>query len=151
MANASNAATVAAELTDRVGGRGATVTDRTDDYALIAIQGPRSAGILAGLTTADLDEVRYYASYPATVAGADALLARTGYTGEDGFEIFVAPGRRRPRLAGADAGGQLRRAGPGRARGAGLAPPRSGHAAVRQRTRQGHDAVRGRPRPGREA
>jgi aminomethyltransferase len=92
VANATNAPAVAAELADRVSGRGATVTDRTADYALIAIQGPLAAGILAGLTTANLGQVRYYASYPATVAGADALLARTGYTGEDGFEIFVAPG-----------------------------------------------------------
>ena len=92
VANAANAPAVAAELADRVSGRGAIVTDRTADYALIAIQGPRSVGILAGLTTADLGQVRYYASYPATVAGADALLARTGYTGEDGFEIFVGPG-----------------------------------------------------------
>ncbi|MGN6791521.1 MAG: glycine cleavage system aminomethyltransferase GcvT [Streptosporangiaceae bacterium] len=91
VANAANAATVAAELIDRVSGRGATMTDRTADYALIAIQGPRSAAILAGLTSADLDTVRYYASYPATVAGVHALLARTGYTGEDGFEIFVGP------------------------------------------------------------
>ena len=91
VANAANAVTVAAELTDRVSGRGATMTDRTADYALIAIQGPLSAAILAGLTSADLDTVRYYASYPATVAGAQALLARTGYTGEDGFEIFVGP------------------------------------------------------------
>ncbi|HUZ51585.1 MAG TPA: glycine cleavage system aminomethyltransferase GcvT [Streptosporangiaceae bacterium] len=91
VANASNAATVAAELTERADGRRATVTDRTTDYALIAIQGPRSAGILAGLTDTDLDRVRYYASYPAKVAGSDALLARTGYTGEDGFELFVRP------------------------------------------------------------
>jgi len=91
VANASNAAVVNAELADRAEGRGATVTDRTADYALIAIQGPRSAAILADLTDADLDQVRYYASYPATVAGSTALLARTGYTGEDGFEIFVDP------------------------------------------------------------
>jgi aminomethyltransferase len=91
VANAANAATVAAELTDRLSGRRATLTDQTADYALIAIQGPRSAGILAGLTSADLDAVRYYASYPTTVAGANALLARTGYTGEDGFEIFLVP------------------------------------------------------------
>jgi aminomethyltransferase len=91
VANAANAETVAAELTERVSGRGATMADRTDDYALIAIQGPRSAAILSGLTDADLDAVRYYASYPATVARASALLARTGYTGEDGFEIFVGP------------------------------------------------------------
>ncbi|HEX9065439.1 MAG TPA: glycine cleavage system aminomethyltransferase GcvT [Streptosporangiaceae bacterium] len=91
VANASNAATVAAELTERASGRGATVTDRTDDFALIAIQGPRAAGILAGLTDISLDDVRYYASYPARVAGRQVLLARTGYTGEDGFELFTAP------------------------------------------------------------
>jgi aminomethyltransferase len=43
------------------------------------------------LTDTDLEAVRYYASYPATVAGASVLLARTGYTGEDGFELFIAP------------------------------------------------------------
>jgi len=91
VANASNAATVAGELTERAAGRGAAVTDRTTDYALIAIQGPRAAGILAKLTSTDLDQVRYYASHQATVAGRGALLARTGYTGEDGFEIFVSP------------------------------------------------------------
>jgi aminomethyltransferase len=91
VANASNAATVAAELGQRASGYDATVTDRTDDYALIAIQGPRSPDILARLTDIDLRQVRYYASYPATVAGHQVRLARTGYTGEDGFEIFVAP------------------------------------------------------------
>jgi aminomethyltransferase len=91
VANAANAATVAAELTERAAGRAAVVKDRTDDYALIAIQGPSSAGILATLTETDLPSLKYYASYQATVAGRDVLLARTGYTGEDGFEIFAAP------------------------------------------------------------
>ena len=91
VANASNAATVAGELTERIKGRGADVSDRTDDVALIAIQGPRAAAILAGLTSANLEDVRYYASYQAQVAGRETLLARTGYTGEDGFELFVAP------------------------------------------------------------
>ncbi len=91
VANASNATTVAAELAGRAHDFRASVTDRTAEYALIAIQGPRAAAILAGLTDAALAEVRYYASYPAQVAGRTALLARTGYTGEDGFELFVAP------------------------------------------------------------
>ena len=91
VANAANAAVVGAALTERCAGRDARVTDRTDDYALIAIQGPRAAAILASLTSTDLAEVRYYASYPAQVAGLDVLLARTGYTGEDGFEIFATP------------------------------------------------------------
>jgi glycine cleavage system T protein (aminomethyltransferase) len=91
VANAANAPAVFALLSDRAAKLDATVTDRGDDYALIAIQGPRSAAILGPLTDADLTQVKYYASYPATVAGASVLLARTGYTGEDGFEIFAPP------------------------------------------------------------
>jgi aminomethyltransferase len=91
VANAANAAAVTALLTERAAGMDAVVADRTSDYALIAIQGPRSADILGPLTDASLGAVKYYASYPATVAGAAVLLARTGYTGEDGFEIFARP------------------------------------------------------------
>jgi aminomethyltransferase len=91
VANAANAAAVFALLSDRAAKLDATVTDRSGDFALIAIQGPRSAGILGPLTDADLTQVKYYASYPATVAGTSVLLARTGYTGEDGFEIFAPP------------------------------------------------------------
>jgi glycine cleavage system T protein (aminomethyltransferase) len=90
VANASNSATVLAALTDRVSGA-AQVTDRTDDYALIALQGPNAPAILGPVTDADLASVKYYAGYPARVAGNDILLARTGYTGEDGFELFAAP------------------------------------------------------------
>lgn len=91
VANAANAATVVAELTERAAGRAAVVEDKTEDFALIAIQGPRSAGILTTLTETDLPSLKYYASYQALVAGRNVLLARTGYTGEDGFEIFAAP------------------------------------------------------------
>jgi aminomethyltransferase len=92
VANAANAPAVFALLSDRAAKMDAVVSDRGDDYALIAIQGPRSAAILGPLTDADLAQVKYYASYPATVAGVRVLLARTGYTGEDGFEIFAPPG-----------------------------------------------------------
>jgi aminomethyltransferase len=93
VANAVNTEVVVRELTARAGqgGRDAKVTDRTDDYALIALQGPSAARILTAVTDADLAAVKYYASYPATVAGRPLLLARTGYTGEDGFELFAAP------------------------------------------------------------
>ena len=96
VANASNATLVAAELTERSVEFDADITDRTSDYALIAVQGPKAAAILARLTDADLAEVRYYASYPALVTGHEVLLARTGYTGEDGFEIFASPGDAEP-------------------------------------------------------
>ena len=91
VANAGNAAVVARELVERAKGFDTEVRDASTEYALIAVQGPLSVGILAPLTPTDLATVKYYASYPTTVAGRPALLARTGYTGEDGFELFVAP------------------------------------------------------------
>ncbi len=90
VANAANTDVVVKALTERAGAA-AQVTDRTDEYALIAIQGPNATSILTPLTDAGLDAVKYYASYPATVAGREVLLARTGYTGEDGFELFTRP------------------------------------------------------------
>jgi glycine cleavage system T protein (aminomethyltransferase) len=92
VANAANTQVVHEALTQRAGGHDAQVTDRTGDYALIAVQGPAAARILAPLTDIPLDGVRYYASHRGLVAGRDVLLARTGYTGEDGFELFTAPG-----------------------------------------------------------
>ena len=90
VANAANTATVAAELSRRAAEFKAQVTDRTAEYALIAIQGPAAAGILAPLTDVGLDDLKYYAGRDGTVAGRRAFLARTGYTGEDGFELFTA-------------------------------------------------------------
>jgi aminomethyltransferase len=90
VANAANTATVTAALRDRAAGHDAEVRDQTADYALIAIQGPHAARILAPLTDIDLDGVKYYSGHRGTVAGQRALLARTGYTGEDGFELFTA-------------------------------------------------------------
>jgi aminomethyltransferase len=96
VANAANTAVVAAALRERAAGHPAQVEDRTDDYALIAIQGPHAARILAPLTDIGLDQVKYYAGQRAVVAGRDVLLARTGYTGEDGFELFASPGDAEP-------------------------------------------------------
>jgi aminomethyltransferase len=90
VANAANTAAVFDALEERIS-LNAKVADQTGDYALIALQGPNAAGILAPVTDADLAAVKYYASYPATVAGHPVLLARTGYTGEDGFELFTRP------------------------------------------------------------
>jgi aminomethyltransferase len=91
VANASNAQTVLDAVTDRTAGFDAAVRDDRDAYALLAVQGPRSPGILSSLTDAHLDGLKYYAGLPGVVAGVPALIARTGYTGEDGFELFVAP------------------------------------------------------------
>ncbi|MFF6990429.1 glycine cleavage system aminomethyltransferase GcvT [Streptomyces sp. NPDC010273] len=91
VANASNAQVVLDALTERSDGFDAVVRDDRDAYALLAVQGPESPGILKSLTDADLDGLKYYAGLPGTVAGVPALIARTGYTGEDGFELFVSP------------------------------------------------------------
>ncbi|MCX4513422.1 glycine cleavage system aminomethyltransferase GcvT [Streptomyces sp. NBC_01619] len=91
VANASNAQIVLDALAERAGGFDAAVRDDRDAYALIAVQGPESPGILKSLTDADLEGLKYYAGLPGTVAGVPALIARTGYTGEDGFELFVEP------------------------------------------------------------
>ncbi len=91
VANASNAQVVLDALRERAAGFDAEVRDDRDAYALLAVQGPESQGILASLTDADLDGLKYYAGLPGTVAGVPALIARTGYTGEDGFELFVKP------------------------------------------------------------
>jgi aminomethyltransferase len=91
VANAANTAVVDRELRARARGFDTRIADRTHEYALIAIQGPEAAGILGPLTDADLGEIRYYAGRRGSVAGRPAWVARTGYTGEDGFELFCAP------------------------------------------------------------
>jgi aminomethyltransferase len=67
-----------------------TITDRSEDYALIAVQGPRAAEIVQSLTGAKLGAVKYYHFVEGTVAGVHCLISRTGYTGEDGFELYHA-------------------------------------------------------------
>ena len=89
VANASNAQVVSDALAERLAGFKAVLDDRSLATALVAVQGPRSLEILRPLTDVDLDGLRYYAIAEGSVAGITALVARTGYTGEDGFEIFV--------------------------------------------------------------
>ncbi|WP_069815126.1 glycine cleavage system aminomethyltransferase GcvT [Streptomyces sp. TP-A0874] len=91
VANASNAQVVLDALRERAEGFDAAVRDDRDAYALLAIQGPSASAVLAQLTDADLAGLKYYSGLPGTVAGVEALIARTGYTGEDGFELFCEP------------------------------------------------------------
>ncbi len=90
VANAANTGTVVAALTERAKDFDAAVDDRSAAYALIAVQGPNSQEILLQHTSAPLADLRYYAILPGTVCGVEAMVGRTGYTGEDGFELFVA-------------------------------------------------------------
>ena len=89
VANAGNAAIVSDALAERLDGARAILDDRSLATGLLAVQGPAAAAVLARSTDADLSALRYYAATEATVAGIPGLVARTGYTGEDGFEVFV--------------------------------------------------------------
>jgi len=89
VANAGNAPVVSDTLVERLEGFRAILDDRSLATGLLAVQGPRAREILSSFTDVDLDGLRYYAAMPGTVAGVPALVARTGYTGEDGFELFV--------------------------------------------------------------
>lgn len=65
--------------------------DRSSEYALLALQGPAAETILSPFFSLQLPEIAYYHFREGTVAEHPAIVARTGYTGEDGFEIFLAP------------------------------------------------------------
>jgi aminomethyltransferase len=95
--NASNRDAVVAQLVALLarGDFGATVEDRSDHIALLAPQGPNAAALVGELTDLDLASIGNYRSSPGTVAGIDCLVARTGYTGEDGFELFTDSRRAR--------------------------------------------------------
>jgi aminomethyltransferase len=86
--NAGNSAKMWQWLSSRVPA-GVSLVNRTAQSALIAIQGPRSLELLQPLTDADLTNLKYYHAVEGSVSGIPAEIARTGYTGEDGFELFI--------------------------------------------------------------
>ena len=69
----------------------APAVNTSSRYALLALQGPLAAEVLQTLTAVPLDEIKYYWFAPGEVAGVRGTISRTGYTGEDGFEVFVPP------------------------------------------------------------
>ena len=95
--NASNRAAVVEQLTSLLarGDFGASLDDRSDRTALLAPQGPNAASLVGELTDIDLASIGNYRSAPGVVAGVECLVARTGYTGEDGFELFCDARRAR--------------------------------------------------------
>jgi aminomethyltransferase len=104
VANASNADKIWALISERAAGTGVKLTNRHGERALIAVQGPKAVDIVGALsddaTRERLRAMKYYTCAEETIDGVAALVARTGYTGEDGFELFVD---------GADAPGLWRR------------------------------------------
>ena len=89
--NAGNQEVVVQELTARADGFDVVVTDKGAETSLIAVQGPRALEVLKAtdLDPSDVvEDLKYYAAAPARCAGVAVLAARTGYTGEDGFELY---------------------------------------------------------------
>ncbi|MDO5097867.1 MAG: glycine cleavage system aminomethyltransferase GcvT [Corynebacterium sp.] len=89
--NAGNADVVVKELRDRAAGFDVVLNDASATTALIAVQGPNAQALILELAANPqaVTELGYYAAVPAVIADHDVLLARTGYTGEDGFELFI--------------------------------------------------------------
>ena len=91
--NASHIAHDYAHIAEHIKPAGdAVAVDASSRYALLAVQGPEAAGVLQSLTGVDLASIKYYWFAHGEVANVRATISRTGYTGEDGFEIFVPPG-----------------------------------------------------------
>jgi aminomethyltransferase len=91
--NASNEEKDFAWIREHCQRSGAEAVNRSAEFALLALQGPRAAEILRPLTPLDLDGLRGFQAADSTVAGIATLVSRTGYTGEDGFELYVDPAR----------------------------------------------------------
>jgi aminomethyltransferase len=89
--NASNREKDVAHFREHTEDLDAEAADESDDWALLALQGPRAVELLQPFTETDLSSIKYYRYEVGEVDGAYAVLSRTGYTGEDGFELFVRP------------------------------------------------------------
>lgn len=87
--NASNRAKDLAWIQQHAARFDVDVQDRSDDTALLALQGPAAREILRPLADIDVDDILYYHFTEGAVAGVGAVIAGTGYTGEDGFELYV--------------------------------------------------------------
>jgi aminomethyltransferase len=86
--NASNTARAWAHIVGLKGGANVRLKDISPDVGLLAVQGPRAESLLQPLTQVPLGSIGYYRFTAGAVAGADCFISRTGYTGEDGFELY---------------------------------------------------------------
>lgn len=91
VANASNTGPVFEHLKTLANGRDVQVSDESDNWSLIALQGPNSALMLGRLLSDDLTDLKRNATFASRLSGMPIKVSRTGYTGEDGFEIFCRP------------------------------------------------------------
>jgi aminomethyltransferase len=89
--NASNREKDLAHFRENTEDLNVEVADESDDWALLALQGPEAADLLQNVTAADLSTLRPFRFTEGEVAGARTMISRTGYTGEDGFELYLTP------------------------------------------------------------
>jgi len=87
--NAANRHRDAAHLHEQAARFDATITDESDDTTLLALQGANAQALLQPLVDADLEAIGYYRFARTNILGTDGIVSRTGYTGEDGFEIYI--------------------------------------------------------------
>ena len=90
--NAGNTPADLEWIRERGAGHGVSVVDRSEGCALLAVQGPRAAAIVQRLTDATLESLKYYHFLEGAVAGVRCIISRTGYTGEDGVELYHPSG-----------------------------------------------------------
>jgi aminomethyltransferase len=86
--NAANREKDLAHFRENVGDLDVEISDESDDWALLSLQGPKAVDLLQNLTDTDLSNLKYYRFVEGEVSGAEAIISRTGYTGEDGFELY---------------------------------------------------------------
>jgi aminomethyltransferase len=91
----------------------ASLENISDDVALLALQGPEAARILQRHTDTDLSQIKYYEHRFGKIAGVDAYISRTGYTGEDGFELYFDAGEAEKIWEALTASGEVTPAGLG--------------------------------------
>jgi aminomethyltransferase len=89
--NAANREKDLAHFRENTGDLDVEISDESDDWALLALQGPKAVDLLQNLTGTDLSSLKYYRFVEGEVSGAKAIISRTGYTGEDGFELYLSP------------------------------------------------------------
>ncbi|MBM82526.1 MAG: glycine cleavage system protein T [Planctomycetaceae bacterium] len=87
--NASNRVKIVDWISEHQAGFDVDVQDKTTDRFMLALQGPKALSLLQSFCETDLSPMPYYSVMTSTVAGKDAIVSRTGYTGEDGFEVIV--------------------------------------------------------------
>ncbi|TDY43383.1 aminomethyltransferase [Alicyclobacillus sacchari] len=89
--NASNIADDFAWIRQHADGYAVTVQDRSDEVALVAVQGPEAATLLSSVAEVDVTSLRPFSFLRADLYGGSSIISRTGYTGEDGFEVYASP------------------------------------------------------------